>query len=94
MRRAARTDKNHAEIVKAFRRLGASVLDLSRVGAGCPDLLVAQHGVNILVEVKFEKGGLTPDQKVFHDAWKGQICIARTAEDVAEIVNVFFRPRY
>ena len=45
MRRAARVDSNHIEIVKAFRKLGCSVLSLASLGKGVPDLLVAVHGV-------------------------------------------------
>jgi hypothetical protein len=40
VRRAAKVDANHGEIVKALRSAGCGVLDLSAVGNGCPDLLV------------------------------------------------------
>ena len=40
MRQAAKRDANHAQIVKRFRDIGASVLDLGAVGKGCPDILV------------------------------------------------------
>ena len=52
MRRAARTDANQAEIVKALEEAGASVTLLHRVGEGCPDLLVAAFGCWAMVEVK------------------------------------------
>ena len=52
MRQAARTDDNHAEIREALRKVGCSVLDLSRVGGGCPDLLVWRWGTFYLMEVK------------------------------------------
>ena len=44
MRRAARTDAPHKAIVSALRKVGCQVLDLSRVGRGCPDLLVRVPG--------------------------------------------------
>ena len=56
MRRAARTDSNHLELVKAFRTLGCSVLSLAAVGKGVPDLLVSIKGITWLVEVKMPKG--------------------------------------
>lgn len=91
MRRAAKTDRNQAEIVKAFRQIGANVQILSAVGKGCPDLLVGFRGVNVLVEVKDgEKAPsdrkLTTDQVRWHDSWPGQVCIAEGIQDAVEKV--------
>lgn len=86
MRRAARTDANHAEIREAFRALGCSVVDLSRVGAGCPDLLVGHGGENWLIEVKTEKGELTADQIKFRDAWRGHWYVVRSVDEVVKLV--------
>lgn len=90
MRRAARTDANHAAIVAAFRRLGYSVLDLSRVGQGCPDLLVARGGVSILVEVK--DGAKTPSRRAlrrsqidFVGRWKGRTVVVECVDDVVRL---------
>jgi Holliday junction resolvase len=52
MRRRARVDANHREIVKALRSVGASVLSLAALGAGCPDILVGFGGATYLLEVK------------------------------------------
>ncbi len=52
MRRAAKIDRNHVEIVAALRGVGASVQDLAAVGKGCPDLLVGYRGQNYVIEVK------------------------------------------
>ena len=52
MRRAAKVDDNHREIVRALRDCGATVQDLSPVGAGCPDILVGWQGRNHLIEIK------------------------------------------
>jgi hypothetical protein len=76
--RARRTDSNHSEIVQTFRELGCSVLDLSRVGCGCPDILVARNGKMLLVEIKDgmkppSARKLTPDEQRFHDTWKGPV---------------------
>lgn len=65
----------------ALRQCGACVLDLSRVGQGCPDLLVGYRGVNILVEAKTAKGELTKCQHDFLQLWRGEWCIVRSVED-------------
>ena len=53
MRRAARVDGNHAEIVAALRSFpGVSVCSLASLGNGVPDLIVGLAGQNYLVEVK------------------------------------------
>ena len=93
MRRAARTDANHAEIVKAARKMGCTVLDLSGVGSGCPDLLVSIQGKNLLIEVKDSAKPpsarkLTPDQIKFHAAWKGPIAIVESVADLIEIIRM------
>ena len=66
-----RTDANHAEIMQEFRRLGASVLDLSRVGMGCPDLLIGVNSKCALVEVKVGNAKFTPAQETFMVNWQG-----------------------
>ncbi len=53
MRRAAKVDRNQSEIVEALRKVGAFVEPkLSRVGEGCPDLLICFRGVWRVLEVK------------------------------------------
>lgn len=67
MRRAARTDGNHAAIVEALRASGWYVHDTSRLGHGFPDLVVARNGQLRLVEIKDgakppSKRTLTPEE--------------------------------
>ena len=76
MRRAAKVDANHGEIVTALRAEGASVQSLAGVGAGCPDLVVGLAGQSFLVEVKDGEKcpshrTLTPDQKRWILKWTG-----------------------
>lgn len=52
MRRAARTDANHAEIVAALRKVGCYVESLAALGGGVPDLLVGRDGQWHVIEVK------------------------------------------
>ena len=84
--RARRTDSNHKQIVAAFRKMGCTVLDLSRVGQGCPDLCIGKHGVNVLVEIKDgtkppSARKLTTDEAAFHLAWKGRVATVLDVED-------------
>ena len=91
VRRAARVDANHGNIVKAFRRLGCTVLSLAALGKGVPDLLVAIKGNrNVLVEVKDgEKAKLTPDQERWHALWGTPVHIVRHMGEVIALVNAY-----
>jgi hypothetical protein len=86
MRLRHAVDKTQAEIVSALRQAGACVEDLSAVGRGVPDLLVAYHdrrgaAHTILVECKSARGTLTPDEIRWLHAWHGQVAICYSAED-------------
>lgn len=82
LRLRAKVDRNHAEIVSAFRQAGCSVVSLAQLGKGVPDLLVGRGEALRLVEVKAEGGSLTPDQERFIEAWLGpDVVIVRTAEE-------------
>jgi Holliday junction resolvase len=73
MRRAARTDANHAAIVDALRKAGAHVTSLAAIGDGCPDLLVGYRQRLYVLEVKDgtkppSARELTADQVQWHAA--------------------------
>ena len=69
---ARRVDANQQEIVDALCAVGCSVLDLSAVGRGCPDLAVSDRNGNLLLmEIKTEKGKLNKRQERWHREWKG-----------------------
>lgn len=75
---ARRTDANHAEIIKELKQAFCTVVDLSKVGKGCPDLLVGHNKINYLVEIKTKTGYLTDTQIDFIAAWKGLDIIVGT----------------
>lgn len=52
MRRAAKTDRNHAEIVAELRSVGVHVTSLAAVGKGVPDILASYRGAWHVIEVK------------------------------------------
>lgn len=82
-------DANHGEIVKEFRRLGASVVDLSGVGGGVPDLCVGIAKQTALVEVKAsEKAKFTEDQLDFMTYWNGRpVYRVNCIEDAQYVVH-------
>ena len=94
MRRAAKVDDNQREIVAALRACGATVRDLSRVGEGCPDLLVGFRGRNLLIEVKRPKakgqraGTTTPAQDTFLGEWRGHAVVVWTVDEALRAVGV------
>ncbi len=74
--RLKRKDDNHDEVVRDLQRLGCSVIDLSQVGGGCPDLLIGWRGRNFLVEIKNPNRPpsatrLSASQEVFRHLWRG-----------------------
>ena len=88
MRRAAKVDANQQQIVKALRKVGASVQSLAAIGDGCPDLAVGYRGKNLLLEVKQPKGKLTEDQEKFHREWKGDLCVVRSVDEALLLLGI------
>lgn len=83
-----RTDANHAEVIGWFELLGCTVLDLSQVGGGCPDIAVGLIGRTLLVEIKTEDGSLLPSQKTFNARWRGEApFLVRTQQDCVDVVQ-------
>ncbi len=90
--KARRVDANHRQIVEIFRAMGCSVLDLSRVGQGCPDILVARGGQSRLIEIKDgakppSARRLTPQEREFHCSWKGGIQVVETVAQAILVAN-------
>ncbi len=96
MRRAARKDDNQNDITEALIAMGCDVHDASAVGGGFPDLVVGIRGCNILVECK--DGGkspsrrqLTPEQQIFHTAWRGPVHVVETVDEAIDLINRYRR---
>ena len=80
MRRHGKPDANQAEIIEALRGIPeCSVLVLSSVGNGCPDVAVGYRGFNFFFEIKNpdrspnENPGPEARQQAFRDRWFGQV---------------------
>ena len=92
MRRAARIDANHVEIVKALRAVGCSVQSLAAIGKGCADLMVSRHGRTICLEIKDgtkppSARKLTPDEEKWIRAWRGKVAVVDTVRDALLIAD-------
>ena len=94
MRRAARQDANHREIVDALRKVGCVVHDTSALGGGFPDLVVqTPAGTSILLmEVKDGRKppsarALTADQEEFSRLWKRWVCVTSVDEALAVVAG-------
>jgi hypothetical protein len=82
-----RADNNQDEIVKGLRAIGASVIVLSQVGCGTPDLLVGFRGQNYLIEVKEKLGKLSAVQITWHSLWCGQAAVVRSFEEAMRVLE-------
>lgn len=88
MRLAAKVDANQKSIVDALRAIGVSVQSLASIGRGCPDLVAAKGSQCWLIEVKGEKGKLTPDQVKWIESWRGDVHVIRTVDEALQLVGV------
>lgn len=91
-----RIDVNQPAIVKIFRELGCSVLILSDLGKGCPDILLGFRGKNYLIEIKNgarPKSGrtLTPAEMRFFEGWLGQVDIIASEDEAIEFIKIRLR---
>lgn len=90
-RTAAKRDANERDIIEVLRAAGCSVQQLS--ARGVPDLLVGYEDMrtgeprNVLMEVKTPKGKLTPDEREWLDAWRGQVVVVRSVDDALRVIG-------
>lgn len=93
----ARVDDNQKAIVKFLRDKGVSVSVTSSTGRGFPDLVCGYRGKNILLEIKdgskpLSAQALTPEQKLWHYEWKGQIAVVNSPEMAWQEIQNQTRP--
>ena len=90
--RARRVDDNQASIVKALRKVGATVQPIHQIGGGCPDLLVGFRYENYLLELKDgakppSARKLTPDEEGWHKAWFGRVRVVASPQEALEAIG-------
>lgn len=90
MRRDARVDANQPEIVAALVAVGATVQHLHMVGGGCPDILVGYRGRSYPIEIKSAEGVLTEKEGAWHEIWRGDVYIVRTAEEALRVIGAIW----
>lgn len=87
-----RTDRNHAEIINALRKIpNLSVFSTHEVGKGFPDIVVGYKGINYLIEIKDgnkppSARKLTDAELQFHSNWRGQIKIVNNLDEVLNLL--------
>ncbi|MDR5728308.1 MAG: hypothetical protein RB191_12845 [Terriglobia bacterium] len=106
MRYNLKKDKTHRGIARELTAHGFSVLDLSRVGEGCPDMLISKYNVAALLEAKTPElskrtgtplqaavGKLEQSQKDFASLWKGPIIVAYSASEAIHEFRMLLKRR-
>ena len=92
MRRAAKVDANHADIVKALRSIGCSVQSLAAIGKGVPDIMVSRRGSTFCLEIKDgskppSARKLTPDEAKWISAWRGNVAVVESVDEALDAAD-------
>jgi hypothetical protein len=97
VRRAARVDRNQAEIVEALRKGGCTVFPTHQVGKGFPDIFVWSKGQPYLLEIKDgskppSARKLTEDEESFHQLFHdmrqaGLLAVVASVDEALEAVG-------
>lgn len=94
MRKRGRVDDNQPEIVRALRKVGATVESMANLGCGLPDILVGFQGETHLMEIKDgakppSKRKLTKDEEKFFGNWRGgSLSVVESIEDAMAVIGV------
>jgi hypothetical protein len=89
LRHKASLDANHTEIVAGLRQVGATVVDLAKVGKGCPDILVGFRGKTYLMEIKTRTGYIRATQEQFFRSWSGgHIAVVRSFDEAYNVLTM------
>lgn len=91
--RGTRKDNNHGEIVAALEKCGCSIIDLSKMGRGIPDLVAGFRGRWHVMEIKnpanaYGRKGFTPAQKKWADRQQAPVHIVRTVDEALRIIGL------
>lgn len=87
-RAPGRKDNNQDEIVRALEEHGCKVIDLHKLKAGVPDLLVVTSAGEIhFMEVKREGGKLSKRQQDWHNTWHGNAYVVYGIMDALKAIG-------
>jgi hypothetical protein len=87
-RRIHRADLNQREIIQGLRECGCTVVSLTIVGGGVPDLLVGWRGQNHLLEVKQPGEMPRQTQMDWFGSWRGKAAVVRSVDEALRYVGV------
>jgi hypothetical protein len=83
MRYAHAVDGNQDDMIRELEQAGLNVANLSRAGAGIPDLVVSDGLRMVWVEVKRKGQKLTVWERAFFEHWPEELrIVAYCTEDV------------
>ncbi len=91
-----KVDANQGDVVLALRQCGVSVTITSDLGNGFVDIVAGYRGVNYLLQIKDgdqppSKRRLTPAEKEWHAAWRGQAFVVNSVDEALAAVGVIDR---
>ena len=89
MRRAAKVDTTHGEVMDALRKTAIAAWSTAQLGAGFPDILACPSWnpkVMVLLEVKTPGKGLNAAQVAFREKWPGLVFTVESGEEAVEAV--------
>ena len=88
VRRKAKTDKNHNEVIDPIRELPhVSAKTTHDVGGGFGDWVIGCNGYSVVIEIKDDDGTLEASQERFKRGWKGGYIVARTSDPILAWIN-------
>lgn len=96
-------DANHNAIVRRFKDLGCSVIEMHAIGiAGVPDIAVGLSGakgrMTQLVELKnldtaYGRKGFNPNQTAFDRDWRGEkVWLCHSEDEATALVSNWRKP--
>lgn len=96
---AKKIDANQNLIVQTFRNRGLSVLIMSDLGKGAPDIAVGTNGLTFFFEIKdgakpLSAQKLTEAEQRFAENWHGHYGIIRSVDDVHYFIDFTLKKRF
>ena len=81
-------DANEHEIIRVLEQAGCTVIKLDTPVDLAVGRCTPRGPRTFFLEVKTEKGKLTPDQVEFFDTWKGHAAIVRNEDEALKAIGV------
>lgn len=97
MRGRLRKDANHKEIVDALLAVGCSVIDMSKLGGGVPDIAACWRGVWYVMEIKnpktgYGRKGMNSRQKEWAAAHPAPVHVVKSVDEALQAIGAVAVP--